>query len=64
MNELAKSNSCAVCLAKSIAEFKIAALRVCTDYAKYFDESSACHAEPRIEHLMERLNLVRVHCNR
>ena len=31
-------------------------LRVCTKYAKLMDESMACNAEPRIEHLMERLN--------
>ena len=61
MNDLAKSNSetnsYAVGLAECVAELKMAALRVCTDYAKLFDESSACNAEPRIEHLMERLNL-------
>ena len=61
MSELAKSNSetnsYAVSLAECVAELKMAALRVCTDYAKCFDESSACNAEPRIEHLMERLGL-------
>ena len=31
-------------------------LRTCTGYAKYFDESSACNAEPRIEHMMEQLD--------
>ena len=57
VDKMAKSNSYANKLAENIAEFKIAALRVCTSYAKYFDESSACNAEPRIEHLTECLNL-------
>ena len=44
-------------LADSAAEFKIANLRTCTKYAKYLDEVIACNAEPRIEHLMEQINL-------
>ena len=44
-------------LADSAAEFKIAGLRTCTKYAKYLDEVTACNAEPRIEHLMEQINL-------
>ena len=51
------NNAYALRLAETAAEFKIAMLRTCTKYAKYLDESTACNAEPRIEHLMERLNL-------
>ena len=46
--KMAKGNSYASMLAENIAEFKIAALRVCTSYAKCFDESSACNAEDKL----------------
>jgi len=55
-DELAPKDNVAMRLAENIAELKIAMLRTCTGYAKYFDESSACNAEPRIEHMMEQLN--------
>ena len=55
--EMAESNSCAIKLAESIAELKLAGLRVCTSYAEKLDESSACNSEPRIEHLTGFLNL-------
>ena len=51
------TNTYALRLAENAAELKIAMLRTCTKYAKYLDESTACNAEPRIEHLMEQINL-------
>ena len=36
VDKMAKSNSYANKLAENIAELKIAALRVCTSYAKYY----------------------------
>ena len=51
------NNAYALGLAETAAEFKIAMLRTCTKYAKYLDESTACNAEPRLEHLMEQINL-------
>ena len=44
-------------VADAAAEFKMANLRTCTKYAKHLDEITACNAAPRIEHLMEQINL-------